>query len=782
MDEWLTWYNKPRDVNDLDKGFTKPPLTRRSHTVKDGELGCSIKKAMDDVQFVGELGGGVGFKLSDRNDIVFLDIDHVNSLNQLPENFKAFIMIQDTYMELSPSGKGLRIVFICKDKENLPNKAKLVGMDGELFVRKLYVTITGNHMSGEEIKEVSAYQLEQWFKLPKESAEIIELPVDFNYPDISIIRKNLEYCKLNQNELVKKAYKKVFREEYDHYEYWLRIMQSCHYYATVTNQMNEMSNLVNLWSQTDKEFYANDDGDEVMAKWASFGNDNITNPYTHKTLMSLGSLLQMNYPDQIVKKGEKTGFPQVNSMNNFEYLMEYYNVKIFQNLFNSNYYIKADKNIVDKYLLWFGKATEKFGMIGPFGIEDLKTAMWKITLDNKYNNIPKSTINTVFQSYIHGKMESCNTFKLWLETPYNELPDNMKEPNSDPALSTFENFLNTIEYSDQQNMTLVEVYWRIFFFEMMMPIYNPERIYSMRSFVPILIGPEACRKSTFIKMLAPKHSQKEWYTNANEVLGEAKSQRDFQRTLINSVIVGIDEFESFYNLKFQAQFKKIVTQDDDAITEIFQTEMLKPDRNAVIIGTTNKRQFMFEQNSNRRFALMDVRWCDTDKLNEIRLHTLYNDFLKRGYVAMTKGKWPWKPTREEQKLQYIENEKHRTKNELEDTEGTRRNLTIVMTRDDLLAEFFNTPIQKIGNDIDNKLLMTPNHFRIELLQNGRIHSFKECKHFLQKISAHYTDTLNSNKIWLNYNQTTYIQDGEFHQADKTYYAIPPLKEGYETNF
>ena len=65
-------------------------------------------------------------------------------------------------MEWSPSGKGLRIVFRCIDKEKLiPGRGKvnLVGMDGELFVRSGHVTITGNHIAGEEIKDIRAKDL-----------------------------------------------------------------------------------------------------------------------------------------------------------------------------------------------------------------------------------------------------------------------------------------------------------------------------------------------------------------------------------------------------------------------------------------------------------------------------------------------------------------------------------------------------------------------------------------------------------------------------------------------
>jgi hypothetical protein len=757
QDEWLTWYNKKKN----DGAFTKPPLSKRGHTVKEDSPGCSIKQALEDTKYCGEHGGGVGFKMSDRHNLVFFDCDHVESLSDLPDDFKTFIEMQDTYMEWSPSGKGLRIAFKCLDKEKLPNKANLTNMDGELFVRSGHVTITGDHLAGEEIKEITAYQLEEWFGSKK--AEVIDLPVEnFKFPEFPLVIQALKLCKLDQCDRVKDAYKTITSQEYNHYDYWLKIISACHHYATVTNQLDEMTSAIVDWSQTDEMSYESDE--DVINHWASLSNSDQS--ITYSTLFKFAKLLKFEWPNEVYDKNGATGKPMVNSPVNFKYLMDYFNIEFYRDIFNNSIYVKTGKDIINRFFLPFGDAKMHFGMAGPYTEENLNGIIWELATENGYTNVALGPIVQLFTVYIQKFSIMTNIFKVWLETDPDKLTDDMVEKNTDISKSNLDYLMSCIQLSDDQDVEMVKTFFNTLFFEMVMPIYNPQRILSQRSFMLILTGPEACRKTTFWSMLFPANLRRQLVTNSTETLGGAKSIRDFSASLVSSALVVVDEFEIFYNKKNDSLFKALVTSDVIDYVPIYEKTVRKEDKNAVLVGTTNKRSLPFEQDNNRRLALVDVKWIDTDAMLKINWHHFYRQYIVEGKKAMMNGLFPWKLDGKVLQKQYLENEGFRAQSNLEIV--MREVFDFDMKSHDKVINYDKSGIQGNKEILKTTEVIGALKQRYPEINPGPA----ELRHLLKRLCGKYTNTSNQ-KILLKTSTNAFIQDGIVKQGQYTRYVMPP---------
>ena len=91
LKEWIAWYKKPKpgkfDLITKKPLFGKPPLAQRGYTIKEGAVGYSLEKAIKDVEeTVGFENGGVGLLMNERHNYVAFDLDHIESIEDLPSN------------------------------------------------------------------------------------------------------------------------------------------------------------------------------------------------------------------------------------------------------------------------------------------------------------------------------------------------------------------------------------------------------------------------------------------------------------------------------------------------------------------------------------------------------------------------------------------------------------------------------------------------------------------------------------------------------------------------
>jgi len=756
---WLAYYYKKNNNGTL----TKPPCSQQGHTVSDGSPGVIFDEAIVD--------GYPGIKVNEHTNLVAFDIDDKDAklgkrsfeLTNLSAEFKDFIMDQDSYMEYSPSKCGLRILMTCEDKTDLPGRVNLLKekcIGGELFINSGYVTITGEHISGDGIKNITPHKLKEWY-LPSKAEKIVDIPINYKPPDLPLVLEALRLCKLDQSDRVKEAYQTVTKQEYNHYDYWLKILSACHHYATLTNQLNEMTSAVVEWSQTDEISFENDD--DVIHHWASLTAES---GITYNTLFKFAKLLKFEWPQEVYDKNGPTGKPMVNSSVNFKYFMDYYNIELFQDIFNNSIYVKTNKGVLDEYFLTFNSAKSYFGMAGPFTQSQIEAAFWDLTTQNGYTNVALGPITQLLNSYLVKHSIKTNMFKMWLETEPNNLPEDMIEKDTDISSSNIDYLMSCLTLADSQDVEMVKTFFNTLFFEMTMPVYNPMRILSQRSFMLILTGPEACRKTTFWSMLFPAILRSHFVTNSTETLGGAKSIRDFSASLVSSALVVVDEFEIFYNKKNDSLFKSLVTSDVIDYVPIYEKTMQKESKNAVLVGTTNKRSLPFEQDSNRRLALVSVKWIDTDAMTKINWHHFYRQYITEGKKAMMNGLYPWKLEGKILQKQYIENEMFRSQS----------NLEIIMRE----VFDFEMKIHDKPLNYDNSTVQTnPDLLKISQVIGALRQRYPdliikpaELKHLLKRLCGKYSDTVNQKKP-LKSCTNAFIEDGIVKQGQYIRYAMPP---------
>jgi primase-polymerase (primpol)-like protein len=104
----------------------------------------------------------IGFVLTDDDPFLFLDLDHVLKDGKLCDWAEKFIAeLPATYIEISPSGDGLHILYKLDDTPDLKtNKTKFDdGTVLEIYFNKRYFTLTGNVYQATAIATVNSGDL-----------------------------------------------------------------------------------------------------------------------------------------------------------------------------------------------------------------------------------------------------------------------------------------------------------------------------------------------------------------------------------------------------------------------------------------------------------------------------------------------------------------------------------------------------------------------------------------------------------------------------------------------
>jgi len=764
---WLAYYF----LKNKNGTYTKPPCTQQGHTVDDDKEGVTFWDAIED--------GYPGIKINKHTDLIAFDVDDKEAklgkrkfdISRLSDQFKTFMMKHDSYAEISPSGCGVRILMRCEDKEDLPGRANLsqeLCIGGELYMNSGYVTITGNQISGTNIAFIKSEELKEWYLLAETKTKVVDFPKQTNIPPLNVALDALKTCFLDQRSRVKFVYKTIVKQDYSHYDYWFKILSACHDYAIKSNQMTEIVSAVVEWSKTDKESFKSEE--DVIKHWSSLSQKESN--ITFHTLFKFAQMLKFQWPQEAFDKdGNPTGKPLINSNKNFQYMMDYYNVSICQDIFNNNFYVRADEDIIKKHFFGKGVSQDYFGMIGPYVVDTLKFKFWAISQENGYANVTFSTISPLFSAYLVDNVKMVNMLKLWLDTSEDELSEDMIEEGTDISKSNLDYLMSCIDFDAMQNLELAKKYFDTFFFEMMMPLYNLKRKYSQRSFMLVMTGPENCRKTTFFSMLFPANLRRQFVTNSTETLGGAKSIRDFATSLVTSALVVTDEFEIFYNQKNDSLFKTYVTSDVIDYVPIYEKVMKKEYKNAVLAGTTNKRSLAFEQDSNRRLAMIDVHFIDTDAMELINWHHFYRSYIAKGKKAMINGIHPWKLPEETIRLQYEANEEFRAQSNLE---------IILRETFDFDMKIYKKPVNYDKGDIQrNQELLKISDIIGAVKQKYPTLFIKpaELKHLLKRLCGKYTGTTNRQKQ-LEYSKGN-IKNGIIIQGQWIRYAMPPRLTDFE---
>ena len=140
--QWVAWRYLERDGN-----ITKPPVNPHNGFGASHSDPATWGTYEEAAKWAREHGlPGVGYVLTDDDDITGADLDDCrdDDFGSVETWANEIIALAETYTEISPSGRGLRLIWRGKiDKTIKCDPARV-----EVYKHKRYLTITGNHLAG----------------------------------------------------------------------------------------------------------------------------------------------------------------------------------------------------------------------------------------------------------------------------------------------------------------------------------------------------------------------------------------------------------------------------------------------------------------------------------------------------------------------------------------------------------------------------------------------------------------------------------------------------------
>jgi primase-polymerase (primpol)-like protein len=138
---------------------TKPPVDANGYKINAQDP--ANWRSFDEVL---EVGNQIGFVLTDDDPFLIIDLDHVLKEGKLCGWAEELIAeLPATYIEISPSGDGLHILYKLNDTPDLiSNKRNFDDDDGtvlEVYFNKRYFTITGNVYTPTPIATINSGDL-----------------------------------------------------------------------------------------------------------------------------------------------------------------------------------------------------------------------------------------------------------------------------------------------------------------------------------------------------------------------------------------------------------------------------------------------------------------------------------------------------------------------------------------------------------------------------------------------------------------------------------------------
>ena len=120
------------------------------------------------------------------------------------------------------------------------------------------------------------------------------------------------------------------------------------------------------------------------------------------------------------------------------------------------------------------------------------------------------------------------------------------------------------------------------------------------SMVPLLIGPQAMKKSTFCKNILP-YSLREYYMDDIKM----DNAEQVERVLGRMWLVNIDEYNSKTERE-QAKIKRLLTEKDVQVRRMRSEQYTMTPRLCSFIATTNERVPLCDPTGSRRYLCVEI--------------------------------------------------------------------------------------------------------------------------------------------------------------------------------
>jgi hypothetical protein len=207
---------------------------------------------------------------------------------------------------------------------------------------------------------------------------------------------------------------------------------------------------------------------------------------------------------------------------------------------------------------------------------------------------------------------------------------------------------------------------------------NKSRDYG-NSMVPLLIGPQAMKKSSFCKSILP-YSMREYYMDDIKM----DSPEQVERVLGRMWLVNIDEYDGKTERE-QAKIKRLLTEKDVQIRKMRSDQYTMTPRLCSFIATTNAMQPLCDTTGTRRYLCVEVTG-QTDMTGSVNYQQMY----AQAVWEIEHGEQYWFDNDDEREIT-AHNEQYLQRNTMEDVVGN-----IIMPAEQKKENFMtSTQIQKL---------------------------------------------------------------------------------------
>lgn len=124
--------------------------------------------------------------------------------------------------------------------------------------------------------------------------------------------------------------------------------------------------------------------------------------------------------------------------------------------------------------------------------------------------------------------------------------------------------------------------------------------------VMMLVGPQGIRKTTFFEELG-KFKCGGYYATIDSLKGDDSSSRTLGARIRRNIVLDFSEGAVLDGRQAKIEvLKSFVTQQTDRFREVYARDETVLPRSFILVGTSNRRNQLFDQSGSRRWAILDV--------------------------------------------------------------------------------------------------------------------------------------------------------------------------------
>jgi hypothetical protein len=783
------------DVKQWTYSYSPTELKRPTHTDYEKNGALSYQKASSLARSKQVL---LGMFVTPDDPYILGDIDHIENVKEpfgeLPMPLTDLLINNPTYVEVSPSGKGLRFIYKLNNesgKSDLDGKVFLLksfnqnAREAEIHIGPPWMTITGNAtpFSKDEICEISVPILEDVFNLRRYEKRVADKLPEKDAPPLEEIRHALLRVGLDRNPRVVRAYSQVFNENYHHYTFWMKMMMALHNYSEIAKKPVESFHLFNEWSQSDPKYV---DEQDCYKHWQSLAGKQTEISY--KTIFKIFYQVHPPWPrpkprTKLEIKNHLPPKPLNTEYRNFETVLNKYAIQIYHSTgLTSELYVTGDMDVMDKYFSSVYELKKLYGKFwGPISADTLTTVLLQLCQDEGYYGLSLAQLKPQVATAVVTANRSIDIFRYYFSRPHHYFRDVCDDNLANYERSHFDDIVDCFHFKyltedTEREKRLYVRYLECWFMGMIRYSFFPETFIHTNNCILILSGKEQTRKTSFFRQILPPFMREHFIRITTHGLNTENDIRDIQKLSASAKVIVFDEVDAIIKDDVtESRLKKLVDNTPSSFIDKYQVLPSHIYPQAMYGGTTNKRTLAIGDDGSRRFFFIPVSWVEVENLAFICWHRVFNDLRKKISMGLksAKDKVPWLLTPRE--LQY-QAELHRLIRSSTNLDMLLHDIWMFDSLLDLSTKVL-PGCKSLQTDKSGRLLTTSQIQNI--VSNAAMMSIKTTAliHSLERKCGYYTSTQLDSTSLVTPSCTVY--KGQASQGPHNRWIMPPIREKWQ---